>query len=237
MPARLVRDAHGRVGRVDRLPARPGGAVDVDLQVVRVDLHVDVLGLGQHRDGRRRGVDAALGLGLRHALHAVRAALELEHRVGAVALDRERVLAVADVHRLGLPAAALGVLGEHPVEVARPQARLVAAGAALDFDDHALLVVGVALDHRHADLLLELLDPLARAASARRASRRPRPPRRAAPRRRRPCPAPRATAPRASPPARAGGRRDRPRRSARGRRSPRGRSSARRARRSASRSA
>ena len=66
-------------------PPGPGGAVDVDLQVVRVDLDVDLLGLGQHRDGRRGGVDAALGLGLGHALHAVRAALELEHRVGAVA--------------------------------------------------------------------------------------------------------------------------------------------------------
>ena len=54
----------------------------------------------------------------------------------------------------------LGVAGEHPVEVARPQAGLVAAGAALDFDDHVLLVVGVALDHRQADLLLELLDAL-----------------------------------------------------------------------------
>ena len=176
--------AHGRVGRVDRLPAGPRGAVDVDLQVVRVDLHVDVLGLGQHRDGRRRGVDASLGLGLRHALDAVRAALELEHRVGAVALDRERVLALADLQRLGLEAEALGVAGQHPVEVAGPQAGLLAAGAALDFDDHALLVVGVALDHRQADLLLELLDPLARARRAPRAARRPRPSPRAAPRRR-----------------------------------------------------
>ena len=108
-------------------------------------------------------MDAPLRLGLGHALHAVRPALELEHRVGAVALDRERVLAVADVHRLGLPASALGVLDEHPVEIASPQTRLVAAGAALDLHDHALVVVGVALDHRHADRLLELLDPLARA--------------------------------------------------------------------------
>ena len=52
---------------------------------------------------------------------------------------------------------ALGVLGEHPVDVAGPQAGLLAARAALDLDDHVLVVVGVALDHREADLLLEPL--------------------------------------------------------------------------------
>ena len=76
-------------------PPGPGRAVDVDLQVVLVDLDVDLLGLRQHGDRRRRGVDAALRLGLGHALDAVRAALELEHGVGAVAADLERVRAVA----------------------------------------------------------------------------------------------------------------------------------------------
>ena len=95
-PGRLVRDPHRRVGRVDRLPARPRAPVDVDLEVVRVDLDLDVVGLGEHRDGRGRGVDPALGLGLGDALDAVGAALELEHRVGPVALDRERVRPVAD---------------------------------------------------------------------------------------------------------------------------------------------
>jgi hypothetical protein len=53
---------------------------------------------------------------------------------------------------------ALGVLGEHPVQVGGPQAGLLAAGAAADLDDDVLVVVGVALDHREADLLIELLD-------------------------------------------------------------------------------
>src|SRR5205085_1645913 len=71
------------------LAAGPGGAVDVDLEVVRVDLDVDLLRLGHDRDRRRRGVDTALRLGLGDALDAVRAALELEHREGAVALHGE----------------------------------------------------------------------------------------------------------------------------------------------------
>jgi hypothetical protein len=78
----------------------------------------------------------------------------------AGSFDLERVLALADIHRLRLKAQSFGVLGEHPVEIARPQPCLVAAGAALDLDDHVLLVVRVALDHRQADLLFQLLDPL-----------------------------------------------------------------------------
>ena len=158
MPGRLVRDPHGGVGRVDRLAARPRGAVDVDLEVVLVDLDVDLLGLGQHRDGRRRRVDPALRLGLGHALHAVRPALELEDGVGAVAADLEGVGAVGRGQRLGLEPAPLGVAGEHAVEVAGPQARLLAARAAADLDDHVLVVGRVALDHREPDLLLQLGD-------------------------------------------------------------------------------
>ena len=40
-------------------PAPPARMVSM-LQVGVVDLDVDLLGLGQHRDGRGRGVDAAL---------------------------------------------------------------------------------------------------------------------------------------------------------------------------------
>jgi hypothetical protein len=59
-PGRLVGDPDRAIGGVDRLAARPGRAVDVDLEVVRVDLHLDLLGLREHRDRRRRGVDPSL---------------------------------------------------------------------------------------------------------------------------------------------------------------------------------
>ena len=77
-------DADRAVGGVDRLAAGAGRAVDVDPQVRVVDLDVDLLGLGQHRDGRRRGVDAAAALGHRHALDAVDAAFELQPREHAL---------------------------------------------------------------------------------------------------------------------------------------------------------
>ena len=107
-------------------------------------------------------MDPALRLGLGHPLDAVRTALELEHRVSAVALDRKRVRAVAGRQQLDAEAPPLGVASQHPIQVPGPQPRLVAAGAGPDLDDHVLVVGGVVLDHRQADLLLQRLDPLPR---------------------------------------------------------------------------
>src|SRR5262249_20699604 len=98
--------------------------------------------------------------GLRHALNTVRAALVLEDAVGAVAADLERVVAVGDRQRLDLEAAPLRVAVEHPVEVAGEQPGLLPTGPGADLDDDVLAVVRVALDHREADLLVELLEPL-----------------------------------------------------------------------------
>ena len=118
-----------------RLAARTARAVDVDAQVVRVDLDLDVLDLGQHGDGGGRGVDAPLRLGDRHALHAVHAGLELHLRVDLVAANAERDLleaarvALGRVDLLDLPLLQLGVARVHAVEVAGEDRRLVAAGA------------------------------------------------------------------------------------------------------------
>ena len=153
-------DADGRIGRVHALAAGAGRAHDVDTQVVLVDLDLDLLGLGHHRDRRGRGVDPPLRLGLGNALHAVRAALELEDRERALALHGEHrlldtaALALARRERLGLEAEALGVPREHPAHVPRPERRLVAADALPDLDDHVLLVGGVALDERELELAL-----------------------------------------------------------------------------------
>ena len=126
---RQVRDPDGRVGRVHALTARAGRAVDVDLEVVRIDLHLDLLGLGHHRDRGRGRVDAALRLGGGHALDAVGPALPLEDRVGAVALDREgdlleaARLARARAEDLRREPAALRVARQHPQNVGGPERR------------------------------------------------------------------------------------------------------------------
>ena len=152
-------DADRAVGGVDRLPAGPGRAIDVDPQVLVVDLDVDILGLGQHRDRRRRGVDAPAAFGHRHALDAVDAAFELQPGEHAGAVDRgDRLLVAAELRRarrdqLEPPALRLGIALVHAQQVAGEQSRLVAAGAGADLEHRRAVVGGVArqqLDRQRA---------------------------------------------------------------------------------------
>src|SRR5438445_2146846 len=68
---RQMRDAHRRVRGVHTLTAVTACAIEVDLQILFVDHEVGLLGFGQDGDRRGRGVDAALCLSRRHALHTV----------------------------------------------------------------------------------------------------------------------------------------------------------------------
>ena len=67
------------------LTARTRRAVDIDLQILVLDLHVHFVRLGQHCHRRRAGVDAPAAFGHRHALHAVDAAFELQPGKHAIA--------------------------------------------------------------------------------------------------------------------------------------------------------
>ena len=72
---RQMRDAHGAIGLVDVLAAGAARAHGVDADVLGLDVDIDLLGLRQHGDGRRRSVDAPAALGRRNALHAMHAAI------------------------------------------------------------------------------------------------------------------------------------------------------------------
>jgi hypothetical protein len=165
-PGREVGDPDCGVRRIDALPAWAGGAVDVHLEVVRVDLDVDLLSLRHDRDRRRGGVDTPLRLGRGHALDTVGAALPLEDRVRALALHRKGGLVVTArlarirPEHLGAEPAPLRVAGEHAEEVARPDGPFVTARALADLDDDVFHVVRVALDQRELQLFLELAQAL-----------------------------------------------------------------------------
>ena len=135
-----------------------------------------------------RGVDAALRLGVRHALHPVHAALELQPAEHALALDRGDDLlvaagvALADALHLDPPAVLGGVALVHAEQVAGEQRRLVAAGAGPHLQDGRGVLVGV----RAAPAAGPARAP--GRAGGRRARRAPRAPWRPSPdRRRRPC--------------------------------------------------
>ena len=126
---------------------------------------VDLLGLGQHGDRGRRGVDATLGLGDRHPLHPVRTALVLHAGPHAVAGQTRNVISLKppmsdglDAEHLELPAHAGGVAPVHLEQVAGEEVGLLAALGAADLDDDVLVVVGVAGQQQHLDLVVEPLD-------------------------------------------------------------------------------
>ena len=141
-------------------PAPPARRVSI-FEVRLVDRDVDLLGLGKHRDGRRRGVDASRRLGVRDALHAVHAGLEFELGEGAASLDlgddlleaADRAFARRD--HLDLPLVERRIALVHAEQVAGEQRGLVAAGPGADFQNHVALVHRVLRDQRDADLLRE----------------------------------------------------------------------------------
>ena len=70
-------------------PPGPLARLTVISRSCGIDLDVDLLGLGQHGDRDGRGVDPAVGLGHRHPLDPVDAALELELLVHVGPGDQE----------------------------------------------------------------------------------------------------------------------------------------------------
>ena len=150
-----MRDADGRFGLVDFLAAGSGRAEQVDAQFFRLDFHfADFLDLGQHGHGRGGSMDAALGFGFRHALHAVPAAFVAQDLVDVRAFHgKDDFLEPAQIGRRRVDHARLPALGIretriHPEQVAREQGGFLAAGARADFQDRVAAVVGIRRQHQ-----------------------------------------------------------------------------------------
>src|SRR5712692_2428182 len=84
---RFIGDAHGRIRRVDALPAWSGGTEDIDTEIGWINVHLDLFGFRQNGDRHSRGVNTPLGFGGGHTLHPVRAAFKFELAVNVLALD------------------------------------------------------------------------------------------------------------------------------------------------------
>ena len=111
-------------------------------------------------------MDPAAGLGLRHALHAMNAGLKFQARVRPVAVNfKIRFLHAAElclvvVQKRHLPALRLRIHGIHPVQAVGKKRTLLAAHAAANFHNDALIVVRVARQKQNLELLLQLLELL-----------------------------------------------------------------------------
>ena len=148
--------ANGRRNLVHVLPARPTGVEDIYAQLFRLDIHVHFVRLWQHGDCGGRGVDPALGLGYRHTLHAVHAALVFQETVSVRSLNladhffQSTLLGLTRVDDVYTQAVALCVALVHAEEVTRKERRLVTSGAATDLHDYVLAVVRVLGKQRFA---------------------------------------------------------------------------------------
>lgn len=160
---RLMDEAHGRARLVDVLATCTGSAVDLHFDILGPEVDVDLLHLRQHRDRRGRGVHAPAGFGLRHALDAVDAGFELEARVRAIAADDKvsflntaqlRIVVVEQLHAVP---PLFRVHRIHAVEVCGKKRALLPAHAAANFNDDVFVVVRVARQEQHAQLVKKAL--------------------------------------------------------------------------------
>ena len=142
-------ETHGGIGGVDGLTAGAASAKNLRLDIAHIQLHIDLIHLGEHGDGGGAGVDAPLALRCRHSLHAMHAALVFEAAEGALALDLEgdvledAVALLVDIEHLDLPFVGFGIARVQAHQVAGEDASFIAASASANLDDDIFIVARV----------------------------------------------------------------------------------------------
>ena len=163
MPGRLVEHLHRGVGGVDVLAAGTARVRGLDLEIFVADLHIDVFGLGQHRHGRGRGVDAPLasvaGTRCTRCTPASKRSWEYTRSPETSAMSSLKPPADASLmdRTSTLPAAPLGVARVHAEQVGGEQRGLFAARAAPDLEHGVARVVGIARQQQQVELLRQSL--------------------------------------------------------------------------------
>ena len=152
----------GAGGLVDVLTARTGGAEGVNAQVLHIQRKVHLLCLRHYRHGGGGGVDAALGLGLRHTLHPVHPALVLEAVICACTVHRDdgflyaAKFGLVQVEQFQRPTTVLGVHGVHAQQAVGKQGGFLAAGTAADLHDDVFAVVHVLGQQQNFEIIFQL---------------------------------------------------------------------------------
>ena len=160
-----VGDAHGRIGFVDILAAVSAGAVGIDAQVIRVDIHIHLVRLRQDGHGRGAGVDAALRFGAGYTLDAVDTAFKLHAGESAAPCEGEYSFLHApqfrliEAHVAHLKAAALGIARVHPQQQGPKQPGFLPAGTRADLHDHVAVVITIPGDQIQLEPIAKLSLP------------------------------------------------------------------------------
>ncbi len=128
------------------------GAEDIESDVLRIDLDLDLIDLGQNSHGRSRGMDPSPTLGGGNALDPVGTGFKFKPRVSPITLDHKGGFFDAadagfrDVDHLGLPALVLSIAQIHPHQLRGEQSRFIAAGTGSDLDDDVFLIIRIGRD-------------------------------------------------------------------------------------------
>ncbi len=167
---RDMRDAHGRIRRVDVLAAGPLRPIGVDAAVRFVDVDDDaVVDDGIDPDRRKRGLASRIGVEGRDAHQPVHARFGLQPAIGVMALELERRrldagrVAVLVFERLDLELPPLAPAPIHAQQHLGPVLALGAARAGMDLDigvEHVGLAGEQGLDLEARRLVLHGLDRL-----------------------------------------------------------------------------
>ena len=161
-----MKDLDGRIRGVDPLAAGTTRTADLDSQILRADLDVDLLGLGKDRHGGRGGMDASLGLGGWDTLDAVDSALVAKPPEDILSEDLENDfleptrIAGARLDHLGPQSLRLGVPRVHPVKITRKDRCLRSSGPGPDLDDRISVIVRLRGEEGQQDHLLQTRDAL-----------------------------------------------------------------------------
>ena len=132
-------DADSRIRRVHRLAARARGTERVDSKILWINMDVDFIDLGHHRDGDGRRMYSAAAFRDRHSLHAVDAALIFQSSIGALPLDKSDDFLISShacfgsLYNFEVQSLPLGILRIHPKQIAGEQRRFVPPRTGTDF--------------------------------------------------------------------------------------------------------
>ena len=148
------------------LASGSGRTIGVDLKIGRINFELDLLSLGQNRNGGRRGMYPAAGLGFRNALNTMAAGFKLQARICTLPFDNEAhflyaaKLGFVYIDNIYLPALALGIHGIHAEKIMREKRAFLSADAGADLHYDVALIVRVFGQKQDLKLLAKLTDAL-----------------------------------------------------------------------------